>query len=525
MQRSARAHGKILEALRSRGVDGDVAAALQGQITRALEAGARKSKRRAAGAGKERPILARQPAAGFDRLQLVPLVLAIRDHLKHGGAEEGEGRVSRTRAERLDRAADAVLRELTEPPRKSGKARRGSRGHEGGRVESGALREVLQRLLTLTPDAVVTVRSSGGLGMWSAAATRMTGRRRWEVHRRGLAALFRDKQAFATLLADLEARGRIGPHEVTLVNAAGEDVPVRLYGARLKGAGEGARGNASSGNASGPARDAEGPGVDRYVLLLHDMTEVQYIRSRLIETEKLSAMAKIAGSVAHEFRNPLNSLFLSTDLLEDELEGSEAIQASIAPTLAAIREEIERLNQIITHYLSLSKIATASPEIVDLGAIVSAFFEETAPRLADRSVHLRVRADDGDHRVTADPNQLRRVLVNLVENAADAVGSADGGDEKRARRGTVTLLLRRMRRSIKLTVKDNGSGIPEELRTKVFEPFFTSKAGGSGLGLYLVREIAIASGGTMSLSSSDSRGTSVSIRWPVASESSVADAS
>jgi len=247
------------------------------------------------------------------------------------------------------------------------------------------------------------------------------------------------------------------------------------------------------------------------------MTEVQHIRSRLIETEKLAAMAKIAGSVAHEFRNPLNSLFLSTDLLEDELEGHEAVQASITPTLAAIREEIERLNQIITHYLSLSKIATASPEVVDLGAVVAAFSEETAPRLAARSVHLRIRADEGDHRVTADPNQMRRVLVNLVENAADAVSPPEGADEAGARRGTVTLLLRRMRRSIKLTVKDNGPGIPEALRAKVFEPFFTSKAGGSGLGLYLVREIALASGGTMSLSSSDTRGTSVSIRWPFAS--------
>ena len=88
-------------------------------------------------------------------------------------------------------------------------------------------------------------------------------------------------------------------------------------------------------------------------------------------------MAKIAGSVAHEFRNPLNSLFLTTDLLEDELEGHEAVRESIAPTLAAIREEIERLNQIITHYLSLSRIAGASPEEMDLAATV-----RTSPRRA-----------------------------------------------------------------------------------------------------------------------------------------------
>ncbi len=498
MQRAARAPGKITEILRAQGVDPDVADALYTQIVRALESRARTGGRKGSGSAKERAFAARPPAAGLERLQLVPIVLAVRDALKR--SDDG-GRVARPRADRLDHAADAALRDLADHG-PGGKSRRGAERN----AEVEAVRDVLQRLLTLTPDAVVTVRASGRLGMWSTAATRMTGRRRFEAHRRGLATLFRGEGVLDTILADLDARGRAGPEEVTLINAAGEDVPVRLYGARLKSTGGGPK---QHGDA-----DAE-----RYVLLLHDMTEVQHIRHRLIETEKLSAMAKIAGSVAHEFRNPLNSLFLSTDLLEDELEGrDDAVQETIAPTLAAIREEIERLNQIITHYLSLSKIATASPEIVDLGAVVEAYAVEMAPRLEERDVRLRVRADDGDHHITVDPNQVRRVLVNLVENAVDAVTPEEGAEEKRPRRGTVTLLLRCMRRSVKLTVKDNGPGIAEDLRAKVFEPFFTSKAGGSGLGLYLVREIALASGGTMSLSSSEARGTSVSIRWPFASE-------
>jgi signal transduction histidine kinase len=309
----------------------------------------------------------------------------------------------------------------------------------------------------------------------------------------------------------MEERGRVSGREVVLRNASGEDVPVRVFGVRIKApvpAPDARRGGGHGGG--GPDRHD----VDRYLLLLHDLTEVHRIRRRLIETEKLSAMAKIAGSVAHEFRNPLNSLFLATDLLEDELEGRQAVQESIAPTLAAIREEIERLNQIITHYLALSKISSASPEVMDLSDVVRGFAEENEPRCAEQDVELRVRADGGDHHITADPNQVRRILVNLVENALDAVREMEEGEEGRGRRRAVTLLLRRMRRSVKLTVKDNGPGIPDELRERVFEPFFTSKAGGSGLGLYLVREIALGSGGTMTLSSAVGRGTSVSIRWP-----------
>ncbi len=495
MQRMPPAPGTIPEILHALDLDADSAKALHAQIARALESGARATKRKAAGLTKARDLPTQGPASRLAPLSLVPLVFAVRDALKR--AEHG-GRISRARGERIDRAADVAVQALaTAASRAAGERTRG-RGRE-----IGSAHDILQRLVTLTPDAVLTVRASGRLGMWTTAATRMTGRRRWEVHRRGLAALFRGEGVLERLLAELEARGRVGPAEVTLVNAAGEDVPVRVYGARLKNARK----------SSGAERGAD---PERHVLLLHDMTEVQHIRHRLIETEKLSAMAKIAGSVAHEFRNPLNSLFLSTDLLEDELEGHDAVRDSIAPTLAAIREEIERLNQIITHYLSLSKVASTSPEVVDLGSTVAAFVEETAPRLAESDVTLRVRSDDGDHRITADPGQVRRILVNLVENAADAVGGEDPSEEKRTRRATVTLLVRRMRRSIKLTVKDNGPGIPEDLRERVFEPFFTSKAGGSGLGLYLVREIVLASGGAMSLSSSEARGTSVSIRWPLA---------
>jgi len=288
-------------------------------------------------------------------------------------------------------------------------------------------------------------------------------------------------------------------------------VPARIFGARLKTSKAAAR----KGDRPRTTREND---PERYVLLFHDLSEVQHIRRRLIETEKLSAMAKIAGSVAHEFRNPLNSLFLSTDLLEDELEGSGALRKAIDPTLSAIREEVERLNQIITHYLSLSRIVSASPEKMDLGEVAAAFAEEHGPRLEAAQVELVMRADEGDHDITADPNQVRRILVNLVENAADAVTDEEAGEEPRARRPRVTIYVRRMRRSVKVTVKDNGPGIPEELRERVFEPFFTSKAGGSGLGLYLVREIALSSGGALTLSSAPGRGTSISVRWPRAQD-------
>jgi two-component system nitrogen regulation sensor histidine kinase NtrY len=113
------------------------------------------------------------------------------------------------------------------------------------------------------------------------------------------------------------------------------------------------------------------------------------------------------------------------------------------------------------------------------------------------------------------------VLVNLVENAFDAITGEEGPpptngkpEPPRPREGVVTLIVRPLSRTVKLVVQDDGPGIPEEGRDKVFEPFFTSKTRGSGLGLYLVKETVLAHGGSIALASRGGRGTSVAMHWP-----------
>lgn len=363
-----------------------------------------------------------------------------------------------------------------------------------------------EALLTLSPDGVATLTAAGALNLWSAAAERLTGRSRLQARRLGLLALLQDPRQGALLLERAETGRRPVSAEVSLLDAAGRPVPVRLHALAL------ATGPSSA--AARAPRGEEAADPDAVLLVLQDLSEVHTIRRRLIETEKLSAMAKIAGSVAHEFRNPLNSLFLSADLLEDELAGSGALGSSIAPTLTAIREEVERLNQIITHYLALSKIASSERERVDVGRLADEFASEWRSKAAERGALLRVRTEGAPGQVLGDVNQLRRVLVNLVENALDAVSAPRPGGEPRVRSGTVTLGVRRMRRAVRLVVQDDGDGLPASVRERVFEPFTTTKAGGTGLGLYLVREMVLAHGGTIALSSTPGRGTRVAIRLP-----------
>jgi signal transduction histidine kinase len=306
------------------------------------------------------------------------------------------------------------------------------------------------------------------------------------------------------LAAALEAGDPI-ELECALRHADGHERPVRLRAVALP--------PAPPEPALPAGRPAGREGARPLLVLLQDLSEVHTIRRRLIETEKLSAMAKIAGSIAHEFRNPLNSLFLSADLLEDELGGGDQASESVTATLGAVREEIERLNQIITHYLALSKIGGTERETLDLTRVVAAFVAEQRERAQGRGVTLALQGSGAPCVVKADRHQLRRVLLNLLENALDAL---EAGAEGRRGPGRVALSVRPGRSDVRLVVRDNGPGLPASVREKPFEPFCSTKPRGAGLGLYLVHEIVSAHGGTIALLDAAGGGTRVVVRLPAA---------
>ncbi|MGH7163096.1 MAG: two-component system sensor histidine kinase NtrB, partial [Planctomycetota bacterium] len=347
-----------------------------------------------------------------------------------------------------------------------------------------AVAAVHRRLLALLTDGVLTARADGRLVHANRAARESLGLRLREIASTSVTALFADRalgeEAWRTVARDGFLRGR----EADLRTRQGRSIPVRLAAARADG------------------RDP------RILIVFRDLTEIRHIRSRLFETEKLGAMAKIAGSVAHEIRNPLNAMFLNADLLEDELREAGDVREPIEEILRVMREEIERINGIIKNYLSLSKLANASFERLDLNQVVREFAEEAAEDAAKRGATLELRICRGEINVRADRNMLRRVLVNLFQNAIDAAPEG----------GRISIGTRRLLHKVKLWVRDNGSGIPEGIRGHLFQPFFSTKERGTGLGLYLIREIVISHGGRVSLRSVRPRGTKAAVLLPLLRE-------
>jgi len=381
------------------------------------------------------------------------------------------GREPQQRRVEQERSADAALRALAEredPLRPEDLERRRQ------------IATVHRRLMALLSDGVVTARPNGNLLHANAAAREALGLRLRDLKDTALVSLFADAEKGEALWTELMREGILRASEAEFVTGGGRKIPVRLAAAR-----------------------ADGPDP-RVLFVFRDLTEIRHIRSRLLETEKLGAMAKIAGSVAHEIRNPLNALFLNADLLEDELsEGGEPPE-SIQENLRVMREEIERLNEIIKDYLSLSKLGSANFEVLDLNQVVSEFAEEAEERASAGNVKLEIKTGRGIASVRADRNMLRRVLINLVQNAIDATPE----------NGRVVIGTRRLTHKIKLWVRDGGPGISEEVRAQLFQPFFSTKERGTGLGLYLIMEIVLAHDGEVAIRSVHPKGAQATVLLP-----------
>jgi signal transduction histidine kinase len=230
---------------------------------------------------------------------------------------------------------------------------------------------------------------------------------------------------------------------------------------------------------------------------------VQDREEEKLRAARLAMVGKMAAQIAHEVRNPLSSISLNTELLEDEL-GKDASEAR--ELCRAIHAEVNRLTDVTETYLGLRggkpKLARES-----LNAIVDDLVVFVRNDLATRHVELETALDPGDPSGYIDANQIRQCLINLVRNAADAV-SAKGG-------GHVVLRTRGDGERIEIAVEDDGIGIANDLLPKLFDPFFSTKEGGNGLGLALTQQIVRDHGGELHVDSRVGRGTTFTLSVPI----------
>jgi len=238
-----------------------------------------------------------------------------------------------------------------------------------------------------------------------------------------------------------------------------------------------------------------------------DRTEVQELQHRLKRSEKLSAMAIVAGKVAHEIRSPLNSIFLNSDLLQERVRRTRGPQAErLRHYCRVLEEEVERLNEIVESYLALARLAGDERQKTLVEVFLRGFVAEVASENARRGIAVETAFRARPVTLRVNQRQLRRVLLNLLANSRDAMR---GG-------GAITVSTEDSPAGYRITVSDNGEGIPPEALSRLSTPFTTLKTNGNGLGLFLAREILQQHSGKLEIQSIQGEGTSVILTLPYA---------
>jgi len=224
--------------------------------------------------------------------------------------------------------------------------------------------------------------------------------------------------------------------------------------------------------------------------------------SRLIEAQRTAAWAEVARRLAHEIKNPLTPIQLSAERLAlklaDQLD--ENGRAMLERGTRTIVNQVEAMKNLVNAFRDYARLPATELVPIDLAALC----REVLNLYESAAVRINVQLPDDLPKVLGDPSQIRQIIHNMLQNAQDAVAGLDDGE--------ITVLARRDGDRVLMVFCDNGPGFPPEVLGRAFEPYFTTKSKGTGLGLAMVKKIVTEHGGDVRIANRDLGGAEVRIR-------------
>ena len=283
--------------------------------------------------------------------------------------------------------------------------------------------------------------------------------------------------------------------ELSLHRPDGHSVPIGISTSVLGGSGKQPRG---------------------LISIFQDLTQPKLIEEKMRVQDRLAAIGQLSAAIAHEIRNPLAAISGSVEVLRNEL----AVEGENKKLLELIITESGRLNKILTDFLMYARIRPTISGRVCVAPVLNEVFEIARRRYdGARGLNLFSSQTDASLAVKTDADHLKQMLINLVFNAIEALGH-EGGQvvvEVGLPNDSVSdhlPLLETPPEWVEIAVKDNGCGIPDEIRSRLFEPFVSSKSTGTGLGLAIVARLAEHAGGQVCVDSTPGAGTTFTLLLP-----------
>ena len=242
-----------------------------------------------------------------------------------------------------------------------------------------------------------------------------------------------------------------------------------------------------------------------HVMILRDITESRRTAQQTIESERLNALTLLAAGVAHEIGNPLNSLHIHLQLMERSVQNlDDGAKAELQQSIDVARSEVNRLDSIVTQFLRAIRPSRPQLRTENVNTIVEEAVRFFRPEIQDRDIVVEQELRSDLPLLQLDRDQMKQAFYNVIKNSLEAM----------KRHGTLRIRTDRDDTHVLITFVDTGGGMSAENLSRVFEPYFTTKPSGTGLGLLIVRRIVREHGGELSIESSQDKGLTLTIRLP-----------
>ena len=242
-----------------------------------------------------------------------------------------------------------------------------------------------------------------------------------------------------------------------------------------------------------------------HAMILRDITESRRSAQETIESERLNALTLLAAGVAHEIGNPLNSLHIHLQLMERKVrELDDNSKAELQDSIDVARSEIGRLDSIVTQFLRAIRPSRPQLHPENLNVIIEEAVRFFGPEIRDRNVVVEQELRSDLPLLQIDRDQMKQAFYNVIKNSLEAM----------KRRGILRIHTDMDDKHVLINFIDSGGGMSPEDLSRVFEPYFTTKSSGTGLGLLIVRRIVREHGGELSIESGQGQGLTLTIRLP-----------
>ncbi|NWG03978.1 MAG: PAS domain S-box protein [Syntrophaceae bacterium] len=354
--------------------------------------------------------------------------------------------------------------------------------------------EFLMNLIESSVDGIIAADMKGNIIIFNKGAETLTGYLAEEVigkihitqiYPEGIA-----KEIMKKLRSsEYGGAGKFSPTQLNVVNKKGEEIPIQLSAALIY---------------DGTGKEVASVGIFTDLRPRLKMEkDLQEIQQALLQSEKLAAMGRLTSQIAHELNNPIYGIMNTLDLLKTEIPPESKRRRILELSLS----ETHRLAEMLRNMLSFSKPEEEVRRPVNVNELLEGILLIVDKQMQEANVKIKTYFDEKIPEVMASTNQMRQVMLNLIKNAKEAMPKG----------GTLTVGTGRERNKVFIHIRDTGMGIPEDIKDKIFEAFFTTKqkVKGVGLGLSVCYGIIKDHGGEIKVESEEGKGTTFIINLPI----------